>query len=85
MFKFQQAEFLNYVRAQSARNKTTISWIKLEEDLILRFPILTRETKMWRPIGNPYFKTTERKVPSKSYLATPERNKINTSKILMKT
>ena len=35
----------NYVRMRNARKVIQILWIKLEEDLILSFPTLTRETE----------------------------------------
>ena len=41
----KNSKFSNYVRARSARNVITILWIKSEEDLILSFPTLTRETE----------------------------------------
>ena len=75
---------MNYVRARSARNIIPILWIKLEEDLTLRFPTLTHEAETWSPIWNPYFKTTKRRVVPKSYLATLDKNKINANKILWK-
>ena len=75
---------MNYVSARSARNIIPILWIKLEEDLILRFPTLTREAETWSPIWSPYFKITKRRVVPKNYLATLETNKINTNKILWK-
>ena len=60
-----------------------IFWIKLEEDLILSFPVLIHEAGTWSLFWNP-FKTIYRRVVPKSYLATINRNKINENKILWK-